>query len=910
MPTIMNKKITLTAILFCFSIGIFAQQIPLKYWGINYWMPKKYIYNPTIPNGDVDKPYVQQLVKDAGCIFHRIAGNGYDVYGTAIGIDSLTNDYILAIQKVKNVNPNAKFLIQVPFKCGTFTADSAAKLVQNIKAKFPTEKFYYAIGNEIDRYRKPPNKKYFSWEFAAIIKSFAIEMKNKDATIKIVVPALSSYGVTDSLNKSIMKQLIGGADSITGKITGSPYPLLNGTAFYADVIDFHSYGGLNGNLSGATNNAAFNSNKIGLINYAGVAGVGFSSELDSLIGRLNIVNATRPSSPLTFAITEMNVCYKNQPAPIAGNKYTNSTEGLSARSFFAGQYWADLMSTLLKKGTSTSATSPKVEFIMPWSIHEALGNGSYFDLSMTKGLASASAPKPVSSYYHYQLLSTYFKGKYVDGITNKAPITKTFASLIDSSGIHVMLLNRDTVGYKFSIGFRNNAPAAPLQLTYNISSSNLPLDSANTYPTGLNPNDSIGPNTTVLLFFNCRGTRMWKKSYSLTDAQIDSIPHFKMIGNTNVDPPIAACAQPGGIGGTLVGNKTYANQTVIVNSDLLLASNTHLIFDNAVVIMAPGTKITATPMASIEIKNGTKIYGCNNKQWKGIEMLGNYNNGERLHIINSQIFNAEKPVKADRIADLKITGSTFARGETAIELNRSNAFTISENIFVGFKTGIKTSNTNLNHVSVIKENQFIQMQTGLDFNNDGHNLLEIGCNSFYGFTNKAILSRLTTLNQIGDVNTASGNTFYKSAAGTPTDYIDHTGSPSKYYYSPAEAGIYANPNIMNIPKVQAMGDRVCTVSKITSTCNQITVGIKDNIKSNPQFLIYPNPSTGTFTINYSNLPKGNWTLNIFDVLGKLVNTRKVDANSETASFQIYSKGLYFVVLESIDNRITQKVVVE
>nr|MBA3706150.1 T9SS type A sorting domain-containing protein [Bacteroidota bacterium] len=906
------KKNLLAAIFLCVFFGrILSQQIPGYYWGINHWMPGKYLYYPNIPNGSLDRPAMQQLIKNDGSLMYRIGGDGYDTYGMAIGVDSSSNDYIRAMMIIRAQNPNSKFLIQVPYKAGTFTPDSAFKLVNNIKNFFNPEHFYFAIGNECDRYRHPPNKKYFNTEFASIIKSFAIEMKFADPAIKIVAPALSYFSAADSLGNSIMDSLLIGPYKITGVIMNSPHLSQNGTTYYIDCVDFHSYGGLYGDLSTVTNYTAYNTAKSGLINYAGVNGSGFSNELNSLISLINTANSSRtsPSSPLTFAITEMNVCYKNQPPPVSGNKYTNTTEGLSARSYFAGQHFADIMSTLLSKGTSTNSATPKCDFIMPWAIHESNGDGTFFDLSMTKGqyISSTQTPTPVSSYYHYQLLSQHFFGRYYDGTNNKQPLVKTFSSVEDSAVIYVMILNRDTVGSKYNIKFRTNAPPpAPLQLTYNIPATILPLDSADTYPSALNPTmDSIGPNTTYLLMFNCHGRFIWKKSYSLLDAQADGSPHFRQIGNTDVDPQ-ANCGNSG-IGGQVNAKTTYSNTTVYVTSDLLITGNNTLTFDNATVIFSPGVKIKANPNAGVEIKNGTIMFGCNGSQWGGIIMNGNHQLTDHLIIDNSILVNAPTVVNADKIGTISIKGSVFANGTTAINLNRSKAFTISGNLIAGYKTAIQTTNTNPNFVSTISENKILSVDKGMDFNGDLHNLLTIACN-YIGYNTTGIFSRNTTLASQGSATMSAGNTFVRTAPGVPTDYIDHLGNSTSYFYGPMQAGAFLFPNVMNIPKIQSVADRFCQQQAGFPCKMPKSIGIKENTQENSSFIVFPNPSNGAFTIKYTDLPKGNWMLNVHDVLGRLITSKKIDSNSDNTTLQINAKGLYFVSLQSGSNRLTQKVI--
>jgi hypothetical protein len=105
------KKTLITTILFCAALlSIRAQTIPSNFFGMNYWMPYQFINSSTgIPGGFVNYPNIQRLVTETDANFFRIGGNGYDEKGTAIGTSINFNDYITAIQKVKDVTPMQNF---------------------------------------------------------------------------------------------------------------------------------------------------------------------------------------------------------------------------------------------------------------------------------------------------------------------------------------------------------------------------------------------------------------------------------------------------------------------------------------------------------------------------------------------------------------------------------------------------------------------------------------------------------------------------------------------------------------------------------------------------------------------------------------------------------------------------------
>ena len=79
------------------------------------------------------------------------------------------------------------------------------------------------------------------------------------------------------------------------------------------------------------------------------------------------------------------------------------------------------------------------------------------------------------------------------------------------------------------------------------------------------------------------------------------------------------------------------------------------------------------------------------------------------------------------------------------------------------------------------------------------------------------------------------------------------------------------------------------VWKFTTAAPIMDVGIKQNVSSGKQPLIYPNPSTGKFT--FSELEKGN-TVEVFDVNGKLVYTTILKDTNIIIDLEGKDKGVY------------------
>ncbi|MCW3070864.1 MAG: hypothetical protein JWO44_754 [Bacteroidetes bacterium] len=530
---------TILLMVACISAKLtYSQTIPANFFGINYWMPNEYLATPGSPNGFVNYTPLQTQIRDMGAGFYRIGGNGYDETGYSIGTNAATNDYIAAIAAVKSINASAKFLIQVPFEAGIadtnlMSAHKARILVNNIKLFYTSDLFYYAIGNEWDMYVDPANPvspyKYTSAAIASYIKAYAIQMKSADPGIRIVAPAVAFFAATDKNGNSILSRLIGGTDDITMKITGSGNVSLDNIKYYIDVVDYHTYaGGSSGNMSG------INSGNYATYRAASIAypNGGFATELSTSTGKLQylltqantVIHTRSGTDALTYGITEMNIDWKNPPLTGSGSpELENTPEGLGPRSFFAGQYWLDMFSSILKNGTNTS--NNKVEFVTPWSPHEHGGDGlstsTGSDLGMTKGTASSTqAPTPLPTYWSYQMIATNFEGTYLPNLYASGTNYKAFAYKNTSAAvpeIGVIIMNQDEQSPRGSdntlstleINFNNSAPGSgDLRFQFNGSVPSVGQYSCN-----------ITKETTMFLAFRISdGALLRKEVYTLQDA--------------------------------------------------------------------------------------------------------------------------------------------------------------------------------------------------------------------------------------------------------------------------------------------------------------------------------------------------------------------------------------------------------
>lgn len=117
---------------------------------------------------------------------------------------------------------------------------------------------------------------------------------------------------------------------------------------------------------------------------------------------------------------------------------------------------------------------------------------------------------------------------------------------------------------------------------------------------------------------------------------------------------------------------------------------------------------------------------------------------------------------------------------------------------------------------------------------------------------------------------------------TDTTYLDNGGTPhpnGTYFW---EAAYYYLDD----------------VSVVEDTSYHVGV-VESSLPSN--FTLYPNPNTGTFTLDYSQL-QHNATLRIRNTLSQILFERQVDRGSTTLTQNIkFNKGIYLLELDDGNN---------
>jgi hypothetical protein len=86
----------------------------------------------------------------------------------------------------------------------------------------------------------------------------------------------------------------------------------------------------------------------------------------------------------------------------------------------------------------------------------------------------------------------------------------------------------------------------------------------------------------------------------------------------------------------------------------------------------------------------------------------------------------------------------------------------------------------------------------------------------------------------------------------------------------------------------------------------LTVGIPENTVISGTTLVYPNPTNGLFTISYYSNTSASNSINIYNLVGQVVLTKRVtqSAGANTVNFDIssFSQGIYMLELNTVNEK--------
>jgi hypothetical protein len=439
--------------------------IPAAFFGINAWMPQyiggKYYDGKLVT---AQNAAIWTTIQDSGVEIMRYGGHGVD--GNAKPDDSTVRAQYVAMidaMRAKGITP----VMQVAKRGTTYTAAQAADLVRSINfvngvSGTHTDRWvkYWVIGNEPDlpgTYYGPDG--YSASQIADYIQDFATAMKAADPEIKLIGPEITWY------NPEIMNPLTtcGGGDDITN---------------YVDIVSFHTYPF-----------DATQTDRSQVINKLAVGDWSLKARLAELRERLatcDTFHGRTGDNRLKMAVTEANINYVPQWMGEDNNT------SLGAKSFIAGQFWAELLGIAMWEGA---------EFVTFWSVVEGSGLGYLGSDGTTKR----------STYHHFRMMAENFRGNAVDAWDDRTNV-KAFGA-VDADQIAVMIMNQETsTSYSYTIrldtGTVSGTRPLKIRIPAAVSGTNIEYNSTS----------DIAPESSVVLVFDRSGVLKKKTVYSSTSS--------------------------------------------------------------------------------------------------------------------------------------------------------------------------------------------------------------------------------------------------------------------------------------------------------------------------------------------------------------------------------------------------------
>jgi len=170
-----------------------------------------------------------------------------------------------------------------------------------------------------------------------------------------------------------------------------------------------------------------------------------------------------------------------------------------------------------------------------------------------------------------------------------------------------------------------------------------------------------------------------------------------------------------------------------------------------------------------------------------------------------------------------------------------------------------------------------------------------GCSNTSSITVNVFPVNTPTVSQVGNTLTASGATSYQW-------YLD-----ANILVGETNSTLTATQNgSYTVVAVDANG---CSATSAAVVINGI--GIKE-VTNTIATNIYPNPTTGAFALEISLDAKNDYTIEISDVLGRVLNSEKVNSSktfNRNYDFSNEANGVYFITIQGTDKSKTVKRIV-
>jgi len=110
--------------------------------------------------------------------------------------------------------------------------------------------------------------------------------------------------------------------------------------------------------------------------------------------------------------------------------------------------------------------------------------------------------------------------------------------------------------------------------------------------------------------------------------------------------------------------------------------------------------------------------------------------------------------------------------------------------------------------------------------------------------------------------------------------------------------------------VGQLGDNTTTNKQSFKCATSPDVGISEGFAQVSKVLVYPNPTSGLVTLRFSHLPAGDTKIEVYNTLGKRLQSHVTADEMVDLDLSAYPKGVYILRISGKDFAWSERVVVE
>jgi len=541
------------------------------------------------PSGLLDTYWVTptNYISDSKTKFMRYGGNLVEAncqidgtVGAGDDIDKTIADYIAKAEKMQDdgITP----MMTLPLKLvGNVTtvaiaATHAGSLVTGVNTQLKTDGYnavvYWIYSNEPDNESGP--HAYDGTDGASKIHDYIVLYNTAVTaiwngtwgTLTFVGPELYSfdnYTHTGGLTR-LMEQLTGNYNQLGGAanafditpyisfFTWHYYPFTDESTVDTYVPDPTTSNVIGRLTANTTTNIVYDHDGITKTN-------SLKKDINDLQGWIS----TSGNSAVKLAITEANICYKND---ILATRTNDLPTGNGTNSFIAGQFWTEMMGICMEQG---------VQVLNFWSSIGGQSGDSYktnsgflnSDPGKFGGLIGGKKP----TYYHYQMLANNFAGGTFLGntYTNSNVAYKGFA-YTNGTTLGIVIMNQDNADHTFEAFFNGDTPSgSDIMFSYSVTATE-------------HAQCTIKANSTMFMKY-VSGAFVSSESYSLNDAfRGASDVGFNISGGATTDELIVSNSNYSSYAAN--NNTVYRNISITPTSSISAPTNNVFLFTGTATI--------------------------------------------------------------------------------------------------------------------------------------------------------------------------------------------------------------------------------------------------------------------------------------------------------------------------------------